>query len=51
MEAQRYPADYDGIIAGAPVNARVHQMIWELWVAQAVHKDEASYIPPVSTSC
>jgi feruloyl esterase len=46
MEAQRYPADYDGIIAGAPVNARVHQMIWELWVAQAVHKDVASYIPP-----
>jgi len=46
MEAQRYPADYDGIIAGAPVNARVHQMIWELWVAQAVHKDDASYIPP-----
>ena len=46
MEAQRYPADYDGIIAGAPVNARVHQMIWELWVAQAVHKDEASFIPP-----
>lgn len=46
MEAQRYPADYDGIIAGAPVNARVHQMIWELWVAQAVHKSEASYIPP-----
>jgi feruloyl esterase len=46
MEAQRYPADYDGIIAGAPVNARVHQMIWELWVAQAVHKEEASYIPP-----
>jgi feruloyl esterase len=45
MEAQRYPADYDGIIAGAPVNARVHQIIWELWVAQAVHKDEASYIP------
>ena len=46
MEAQRYPADYDGIIAGAPVNARVHQMIWELWIAQAVHKDDASYIPP-----
>jgi feruloyl esterase len=46
MEAQRYPGDYDGIIAGAPVNARVHQMIWELWVAQAVHKDAASYIPP-----
>ncbi len=46
MEAQRYPADYDGIIAGAPVNFRTHQLTWELWVAQAVHKDEASYIPP-----
>jgi feruloyl esterase len=46
MEAQRYPADYDGIIAGAPVNARVHQLVWELWVAQAVHSDDASYIPP-----
>jgi len=46
MEALRYPADYDGIIAGAPVNFRTHQLTWELWVAQAVHKDEASYIPP-----
>ena len=45
MEAQRYPMDYDGIIAGAPVNARVHQLIWELWVAQAVHRNQASYIP------
>ena len=47
VEALRYPADYDGIIAGAPVNFRTHQLTWELWVAQAVHKDEASYIPPV----
>jgi feruloyl esterase len=46
MEASRYPADYDGIIAGAPVNFRTHQLTWELWVAQAVHRDEASYIPP-----
>jgi feruloyl esterase len=28
------------------VNDRTGQMIWELWIAQAVHKDEASYIPP-----
>ena len=47
VEALRYPADYDGIIAGAPVNFRTRQLTWELWVAQAVHKDEASYIPPV----
>jgi feruloyl esterase len=45
MEALRFPADYDGIIAGAPVNYRTHQLIWELWVAQAVHRDDASYIP------
>jgi feruloyl esterase len=46
MEALRYPTDYDGIIAGAPVNFRTHQLTWELWIAQAVHKDAASYIPP-----
>jgi feruloyl esterase len=45
MEALRYPNDYDGIIAGAPVNYRTHQLTWELWVAQAVHRSEASYIP------
>jgi feruloyl esterase len=46
MEAQRFPADYDGIIAGAPVYERTRQLIWELWVAQAVNQGAASYIPP-----
>ena len=46
MEAWRYPADYDGIIAGAPVNHRTRQLTAELWVAHAVHASEASYIPP-----
>ncbi len=27
MEAQRYPADYDGIIAGAPANSWTHIMV------------------------
>ena len=45
MEAQRFPGDYDGIIAGAPVNYRTHQLVWEIWIAQAVHTDPASYIP------
>lgn len=45
-EAQRYPADYDGIIAGAPANYMLHLHIWSLWVAQAVHQSEESYIPP-----
>jgi feruloyl esterase len=43
--AQRYPADFDGIIAGATaVNAsRLHGT--QIWVAQQSHRDEASLIP------
>jgi feruloyl esterase len=44
-EAQRFPVDYDGIIAGAPANYWTHLMTGELWIAQAAHKDEASFIP------
>jgi len=45
-EAQLYPADYDGIIAGAPGNYVTHMLAWRFWVFEAVHKDEASYVPP-----
>jgi feruloyl esterase len=45
-EAQRFPEDFDGIIAGAPANNWTGRAIHALWVGQAVHKDEASYIPP-----
>lgn len=31
MEAQRYPEDYDGIIAGDPANDWTHLMFAELW--------------------
>ena len=41
-EAQKFPADYDGIIAGAPAN----RTAISLWIADAVLKDPASYIPP-----
>jgi feruloyl esterase len=41
-EAQRFPADYDGIIAGAPAN----RTALALWIASAQLKDPASYIPP-----
>ena len=45
-EAQRYPSDYNAVIAGAPANNRVHLYAWSLSIAQAVQKDEANYIPP-----
>jgi feruloyl esterase len=41
-EAQKFPDDYDAIIAGAPAN----RTAISLWIAHAVLKDPASYIPP-----
>jgi len=47
MEAQRYPGDFDGIIAGDPANdwtrfyAGAH-----LWYSLALLDDEQSYLPP-----
>jgi hypothetical protein len=45
MEAQRYPADYDGIIAGAPAGFFTHIGVSFIWDAQATEIDPASYIP------
>jgi feruloyl esterase len=45
-EAQRFPTDFDGIVAGAPANYWTHLMTGELWIAQAAHKSEAGFIPP-----
>ena len=36
-EAQRYPADYDGIVAGDPGNNRVHLIYGFLWSWLATH--------------
>src|SRR5437867_4468272 len=44
-EAQRFPDDYDGIIAGAAANPKTHLDAWRIWMAQAMFKDEASVIP------
>jgi len=45
MEAQRYPNDYDGLIAGAPANQFTHILTGFAWNLQATLNDPASYIP------
>ena len=45
MEAQRYPEDYDGILAGAPANYWTHLLSSALYNAQTTTSDPASYIP------
>jgi feruloyl esterase len=44
-EAQRFPADYDGIVSGDPANFTTHMAIQQVGIALAVHKDQASEIP------
>lgn len=46
MSAQKFPDDFDGIVAGAPANYMSHLQPWSLWVPKALHETEASYIPP-----
>jgi hypothetical protein len=45
MEAQRFPEDYDGILAGAPANFWTHLLTKALSDAQATTLNPASYIP------
>ena len=45
MEAQRYPADYDGIIAGAPANYWTHLLTSAMSNMKATAGDAAGYIP------
>jgi feruloyl esterase len=46
MEAQRFPSDYDGIVAGAPANNWTRLMAGDFDGVLAVLKDSASYLPP-----
>jgi feruloyl esterase len=46
MEAQRFPEDYDGIVAGDPAaNWTRFQTGGHLWIALALNKDPESHIP------
>ena len=48
MEAQRFPGDYDGILAGAPANNWTRLMAGDLDGVLAVFKDSASHLPPAA---
>ncbi|MBV9038591.1 MAG: tannase/feruloyl esterase family alpha/beta hydrolase [Acidobacteriaceae bacterium] len=44
-EAQRYPTDYDGIVAGDPGNDRIHLNIGFLWSWRVLHRNAESALP------
>jgi feruloyl esterase len=44
-EAQRYPNDYDGIVAGAAANYPTHLQGAQVWTAEITNRN-AGYIPP-----
>jgi feruloyl esterase len=45
LEAQRFPEDFNGILAGAPANNFSHLLAGFLWNEQALFKSPASTIP------
>lgn len=45
MEAQRYPEDFDGIIAGAPANNQTQLCAWRLAVESKILQEPASVVP------
>ena len=44
-EAQRFPDDYEGIIAGAPANFFTHLIVSGIWIAEATRENPTGYIP------
>src|SRR6185503_10016453 len=47
-EAQRFPADFDGIVAGAPANNWTRLMAGTLDMVLAASRDSAAFLPPAT---
>ena len=45
-EAQRYPADYDGIVAGAAANYPSHLQGAQMWTTEITNQATATFRPP-----
>jgi feruloyl esterase len=50
LEAQRFPNDYDGIVAGAPANNRTRLHMGFIWDFAAAEDKPGSYLPPSKLS-
>src|SRR5262245_35993447 len=50
MQAQRYPEDFDGIIAGAPANNQAHLSAWRFNLETKASRDVTNVIPPAKTA-
>jgi len=46
MEAQRYPNDFDGVVAISPANDWTSLFFGGAWAEQALHRDAAHYLSP-----
>jgi feruloyl esterase len=44
-EAQKYPGDYDGIVAGAPANYWTHLLSADMWLTSYALKEKERYLP------
>lgn len=50
MEAQRYPDDFEAIIAGAPANYQTHLHAWDVSLGVATLTDPAKFVPQAKTT-
>jgi feruloyl esterase len=44
MEAQKYPNDFDAVIAGAPADYQTHLHAWDMMEQTAVRKDDQHFV-------